>query len=130
MTTEELISIAKSEKQKAYAPFSNFRVAAILIAENGKVYTGVNIENSTYGATCCAERTAIFKAVSEGERKFKQIAIISDSDEFTYPCGICRQVMAEFASDDFQIFCSDKNGNYVRETLGSLLPNAFRLKPQ
>ena len=94
----DLFRRAEAARENAYAPFSGFRVGAALLTEDGKVYTGVNVENSSYGATICAERTAFVKAVSEGERKFAAIAV-SAGDEPSYPCGICRQFMYEFAPD-------------------------------
>ncbi len=126
MTDKELVMIASEIKKNAYSPYSNFRVGAALVSGNGKVYTGVNVENASYGATCCAERTAVFKAVSDGEREFKSIAIASDSDQLVYPCGICRQVLSEFADSDMKVICSKNNGEYKVYTLEELLPNAFK----
>lgn len=128
MKYEELVKIATEIKDKAYAPYSRFRVGAAAVTSNGNTYTGVNIENSSYGATNCAERTAIFKAVSDGERKIDIIAISSDSDEYIFPCGICRQVLAEFGHNDTKIICSKKNGEFIVFTLEELLPNAFTKK--
>jgi len=93
---EELISLAKKACSNAYAPYSKFNVGAALLTKNGKIFTGSNIENASYGATVCAERVAIFKAVSEGEREFESIAIYTNADKLSFPCGICRQVMIEF----------------------------------
>ena len=126
MEEKSLVRLASEIKEKAYAPYSGFRVGAAVETESGKIYTGVNIENASFGATNCAERTAIFKAVSEGERKIKKIAVTSDSDETVYPCGICRQVIAEFADKDTKIICSSKNGDYKVYTLDEILPNAFK----
>jgi cytidine deaminase len=123
---QELIELAIKSKEDAYAPYSNFRVGAALMTEERKIYTGINIENATYGATCCGERTAVFKAVSEGARKLKAIAIAGDSEDVCYPCGICRQVLAEFGDDELVVICTSKNGNYKEYKLGELLPNAFR----
>jgi len=125
MEYNQLVKIAGEVKEKAYARYSGFKVGAALIAESGKLYTGVNIENATYGATCCAERTAVFKAVSEGETGIDAIAIASDSSDVIYPCGICRQVLAEFGSSDMKVICSKSNGEYIVYTLEQLLPNAF-----
>jgi cytidine deaminase len=125
MTDRELLELAVKVKKNAYVPYSNFRVGAALVTENGSAYTGVNIENASYGATNCAERTAVFKAVSEGEKKIKAIAISSDSDEFIYPCGICRQVLSEFGDADMKVVCSKKNGEYVVHTLKELLPSSI-----
>ena len=125
MTEIELVQKAKEAMDKAYAPYSGFRVGAALVAGSGNVYTGVNIENISFGATNCAERTAVFKAVSEGETKLKIIAIASDSEDYIYPCGICRQVLAEFSDKSLKVLCSNKKGDIREYTLEELLPNAF-----
>lgn len=130
MNEKMLLKLATEVKERAYAPYSDFRVGAALVTDKGNLYTGVNIENSSYGATNCAERTAIFKAVSEGENKIRKIAIASDSEDFIYPCGICRQVITEFADQDIEIICGRKNGDYKVFTLDELLPYAFRKKPE
>ena len=126
MQDKELIILAQKSKEKAYAPYSEFRVGAAVKTENGQVYTGANIENVSFGATNCAERTAVFKAVFEGERKIDTVAIASDSEDFIFPCGICRQVLAEFGDDKMKILCSNRKGEYREYTLGELLPGAFR----
>ncbi len=125
MDSMELVKIADEAKSRAYAPYSGFKVGAALLTSNGKLFTGVNIENISFGATNCAERTAVFKAVSEGELKITAIAIASDSEDYIFPCGICRQVLAEFADKSMKIICSKKNGEYKEYTLDELLPNAF-----
>ena len=127
MDVEKLIETAKEAMEYAYAPYSHFRVGAALLCEDGTVYTGCNIENAAYGPTNCAERTAFFKAVSEGQREFTAIAVISDSDTFTAPCGVCRQVMSEFCGPDFQILMCNSKKEYQMISLRELLPFAFSL---
>ncbi len=127
MNDMELASCARKAMDTAYVPYSKFRVGAALLTASGKVYTGCNVEIASFGATNCAERTAIFKAVSEeGRINIDKIAIASDDEDYIYPCGICRQVMAEFADDDMELICTKKNGEYKKIRLGDLLPNAFR----
>ena len=127
MKEQDLIRVALEAREYAYAPYSKFRVGAALLCRDGKVYTGCNIENATYGATVCAERTAVFKAVSEGQREFALLAVVSDSGDYTRPCGICRQVLAEFCPDSFPILMCNTDGGYVKKILGELMPEAFRL---
>ena len=107
MTERELIALAFEAKKRSYSPYSHFQVGAALLCEDGSVYLGCNIENASYGATNCAERTAIFKAVSEGQRQFEAIAIIGGPENepggFCPPCGVCRQVMSEFCDQNFRI---------------------------
>lgn len=122
----QLIQLAFSIKEKAYVPFSCFHVGAAVETDDGEVFTGCNIENSSYGASNCAERTAIFKAVSTGVRKLRQIAVVSDSDDYCYPCGICRQVMAEFADSDFMIHVARLDGQYKTYSMEEILPHAFK----
>lgn len=126
MTDKELIELSEKAKKNAYAPYSHFYVGAALLCADGTVYTGCNIENSTYGATNCAERTAVFKAVSEGHREFTAIAITSSGGGLTFPCGICRQVLAEF-SPEIKIILKDKNGEISAFSIGELLPHSFSL---
>ena len=127
MDLSELIQKAQEATEKAYVPYSGFHVGAALLCKDGTIFTGCNIENSAYGPTNCAERTAIFKAVSEGYREFQVIAIISDSKELTSPCGVCRQVMAEFCEPDFEVIMLSCDGKYKVVTLEELLPYAFSL---
>ncbi len=122
---EDLIKAAMEAKEHAYVPYSNFRVGAALLTKEGKIYQGCNIENAGYTPTNCAERTAFFKAVYEGERNFEAIAVNGDADDYLYPCGVCRQVMAEFCTPDFKVFVSKKNGEYLEFTLAEILPGAF-----
>ena len=127
----ELIQLAIEAQQKSYSPYSHFQVGAALLSKTGQVYTGCNIENASYTPTCCAERTAFSKAVSEGERAFQAIAIVgslngSDDREYCTPCGVCRQVMAEFCDlEDFQIIVAKNEEDYKVYTLKELLPLAF-----
>ncbi len=122
---EDLIKAAMEAKEHAYVPYSKFRVGAALLTKEGKIYQGCNIENAGYTPTNCAERTAFFKAVYEGERNFEAIAVNGDADDYLYPCGVCRQVMAEFCTPDFKVFVSKKNGEYLEFTLAEILPGAF-----
>lgn len=127
MIDKQLVEAAKKALETAYVPYSKFRVGAAILTKSGKVYTGCNVEIASFGATNCAERTAIFKAVSEeGRVAIAKIAIASDEEDFIYPCGICRQVMAEFADDEMELICSKKNGEYKTIRFGDILPNAFR----
>lgn len=122
MTYEKLLEMAKEAQKNAYVPYSNFRVGAAVLTKSDKVYTGCNVEIASYGATNCAERTAIYKAVSEGEKEFKAIAIVGDH-ETTYPCGICRQVIVEFGKD-IDIIILDQ-GEMKVLTIDDLLPHSF-----
>lgn len=123
MDNKLLLQKATEAMDKAYVKYSNFKVGAALLTKSGKVYTGCNIENASYSATICAERVAFTKAISEGEKEFVAIAIVSSSGDYTYPCGICRQFMAEFGLSLKLIF---SNGRGIREhSLEELLPYAF-----
>jgi len=124
MDYRSLVSRAKTAKRFSHSPYSKFRVGAALLAEDGTIFTGCNIENSSYGLTVCAERTAIFKAVSEGTRHFTAIAIATDEDAFTPPCGACRQVMMDLAGD-IDVILTRKNGNMKKLKLAELLPHPF-----
>ncbi len=128
MSTDDLVNLAVVAMDNAYAPYSGFWVGAALLCDDGTVYTGCNVENASYGATCCAERVAFFQAVGEGHRDFTAIAICGgqggDITNLCPPCGICRQVMAEFCGPEFLIHLTD--GAQVHSyTLGELLPGAF-----
>lgn len=126
MDNAQLIKLAQEAAKKAYAPYSDFKVGAALLCKSGNVYTGCNVENSSYGASNCAERTAVFKAVSEGERDFVKIAIVSEKGGLTFPCGICRQVLSEFMTNGTIVLYSDEQG--IKEfALNELLPYAFKL---
>ncbi|MFQ6003851.1 MAG: cytidine deaminase [Candidatus Zixiibacteriota bacterium] len=124
MKDSELVEKAKKARLRAYAPYSKFKVGAALLTKKGKVYTGVNIENATFGLTVCAERVAILKAVTNGEKNFVKIAVVVDKDEPVTPCGACCQVLSEFCSD-LKIVCANLKGKTKRYNLRELLPEAF-----
>jgi len=122
--TDVLISAALNARQNAHTPFSKFKVGAAVEDDSGRVYTGCNIENATYGLTICAERVAIFKAVSEGARRFVRVAVVADTDKLTPPCGACRQILWEFCGD-VDIVLANLNGKTETLRLGTLFPRAF-----
>lgn len=124
MTDEQLVKQAQAMLDKAYAPYSGFRVGAALLCEDGRVYTGCNIENASYGGSICAERAAVAAAVSDGNRNFSKLAVISSGDKTCMPCGICRQVLFEF-SKDLTVLCADGAGHISRFSIKELLPAAF-----
>jgi len=123
MSIGELIGIAKDVMKNAYVPYSNFKVGAALLTKSGKIYTGVNIENSSFGLTNCAERTAMFKAISEGEREFETLVVVADTEEPVSPCGACRQVMSEFG--DFEVVLTNLKGDIIQTSVNQLLPYSF-----
>lgn len=123
---KELINAAIEASKKAYAPYSNFHVGAALLTKSGKIFQGCNVENASFGATNCAERTAIFSAVVNGETKFEKLVIYVDRKEFTPPCGICRQVISEF-SHDIEILLANNCGEVKRTNIRELLPLSFEL---
>ncbi|MBI4548705.1 MAG: cytidine deaminase [Ignavibacteriae bacterium] len=127
MKYHNLVKAARKAIKFSYSPYSRFRVGAAVLTASGKIYTGCNIENSSFSLTICAERTALFKAVSERHRKFRAIAIVSDNKEFTPPCGACRQVMLELAGD-IDVILSNANGNTKIVKLNTLLPIPFDAK--
>ncbi len=123
---KQLCELAIKAKENSYSPYSHFRVGAALLSGEGKIFTGCNIENAGFTATNCAERTAFFKAISEGITDFRAIAISGDADDYLYPCGVCRQVMAEFCNlDDFIIYLVKNIDDYKAFTLRELFPGAF-----
>lgn len=129
MDYRELIARAVEAKQSAYAPYSQFRVGAALLTAGGRIYTGCNVENVSFSATNCAERTAVYKAVSEGEREFTAIAVNGDRNDYLPPCGICRQVLAEFCDlHTFQVVLANNIEDYRIVTLDKLLPGAFTIQ--
>ncbi|HXN98245.1 MAG TPA: cytidine deaminase [Candidatus Acidoferrales bacterium] len=121
---EALVLAAKQARENAHAPFSDFRVGAAVRAKSGRIYTGCNVESASYGLTCCAERTAIFKAVSEGERGFEAIAVVTDTDVLTPPCGACRQIIWEFCGD-VPVILANLKGKVELESAAKLLPRPF-----
>lgn len=121
---EKLINAATAARERAYAPYSKFRVGAAILTKEARYYTGCNIENASYGLTCCAERVALFKAVSNGERDFEAIAVTAGTDDFCTPCGACRQALAEFGTN-IKVFMANKQGAYRIQTVAELLPGAF-----
>lgn len=128
MEYQNLISKALLARKNSYSPYSKFKVGAAVLTEDGKIYTGCNIENASYGATNCAERTAIYKAVSEGYKTIKAIAIVGVENDYTYPCGICRQVIAEFATEGTKIILGKNEKEYLVRTLDEILPGALDRK--
>lgn len=121
---ERLIKVAIKARENSYSPYSNFSVGSAVLVKDGKIYSGCNIENASYTPTICAERTAIFKAISEGNRNIEKIAIIGSSNN-TYPCGVCRQVLREFQSDDMEIIVANSVDDYKVFRLEELLPYSF-----
>lgn len=132
LTDKELIILAKEAAKNAYVPYSRYTVGAALLTKDGKVYMGCNIENAAYGPTNCAERTAFFKAVSEGERDFQAIAVVGgkelDFKDYFAPCGVCRQVMMEFCDKDFRVLIGKNGEEYLDLTLDEILPYGFSPK--
>ena len=125
MATTELIDLAVKTSENAYVPYSHFPIGAVLVTDEGKIYTGVNIENASFGLTNCGERTAIFKAVSEGERSFKELIIYGQTEKPVSPCGACRQVMAEFFEPDLPVTLVAKDKSTDVMTVKELLPYSF-----
>jgi len=133
MDNKELARKAIQAKALAYAPYSNFHVGAALLSSDGKVFTGCNIESAAFSPTCCAERTALVKAVSEGVKNFKAIAVTggakdADKTDYCYPCGVCRQMLYEFGGDDLQVIVAKTEDDYRTHLLSELLPFGFGAK--
>lgn len=126
ITDEQLTNQAKSMLNMAYVPYSKFPVGAALLTEEGEVFTGCNIENASYGLSNCAERTALFKAISEGKRDFSKIVITGNTEGPISPCGACRQVLAEFCDPDMPVILTNSSGDTSTTTIAELLPGAFR----
>ena len=125
VTDEELINEAEKAKEFACVPYSKFKVGAAILTKSGRIYTGCNIENSSFGATICAERTAAVKAISSGDREFVRIAVVSSSGDVTYPCGICRQFLSDFMSDGAEMVFHDKNGKIIALPFKDIYPYSF-----
>ena len=125
MATTELIDLALETSKKAYVPYSHFPIGAVLVAKNGQIFTGVNIENASFGLTNCGERTAIFKAISEGVTEFEELIVYGETQKPVSPCGACRQVMAEFFSQDLKVTLVAKDKSTVVMTVRELLPYSF-----
>ncbi|MBA4535867.1 cytidine deaminase [Bacillus aquiflavi] len=125
MDINQLIEEAKKARERAYVPYSKFKVGAALLAEDGTVFLGCNIENAAYSMCNCAERTALFKAYSEGVRNFKMLVVIADTDSPVSPCGACRQVISELCHRDMKVFLTNLKGDMQKLTVEQLLPGAF-----
>ena len=132
MDTAKLVTAALEARNNSYSPYSHYRVGAALLTKDGSIFTGCNIENSSYGLTCCAERVALFNAVSKGEREFEALAIAGGAEDeedelsgYAFPCGACRQVMSEFAGEDLRILVVRSTSDVKGYTLGQLLPESF-----
>jgi cytidine deaminase len=127
MSDEELVEQAKRARENAHAPYSQFKVGAAVLTKNGRVYTGANVENSSYGLTVCAERVALYCAISQGEREFVKLALVSNREDPATPCGACCQVLSEF-NPDIEIICANLEGTIKKVSLKRLLPSFFRIK--
>ncbi|MBT2756742.1 cytidine deaminase [Mesobacillus foraminis] len=128
MDMKTLIHQAIEARKKAHTPYSNFQVGAAVLTKNKQVFLGCNIENASYGLTNCAERTAIFKAVSEGEKQIEAIAVVGDTDGPISPCGACRQVLAEFCDEHTKVYLTNLKGDTIETTIQDLLPGYFSSK--
>jgi cytidine deaminase len=126
-SNEELVTAAKEARQNSYAPYSEFRVGAAIETDDGEIYTGCNVESASYGLTVCAERVAIWKAISEGKHKIKNIAVVCDTKELTPPCGVCRQIIWEFGGN-VPVTLANLNGGREMIEMKDLLPRAFDTK--
>ncbi len=127
MNENELLALAREAQQKAYAPYSGIQIGAVLVAADGRVFTGCNIENASYGATVCAERVALFKAVSEGVTAFRELAVAGSTAKPPFPCGLCRQALWEFAPE-LTVYAQGETGEVMAATLADLLPSAFSIE--
>ena len=126
-----MLAAARAAASNAYCPYSRFAVGAALLADDGRIFTGVNVENASYGLSICAERAAVLQAIAGGARRFRALAVVAGARIPATPCGACRQVLAEFCDDRMPVFCGARTGAKVRRTtLGALLPQGFRLKAE
>ena len=125
---EALLAAARKARDQAYAPYSEFRVGASVLSAGGRIYSGCNVENASFGLTCCAERNAVFAMVAAGEREIREVLVIGDTEEVLPPCGACRQVLAEFAPPTAVVHMCDRSGAGRAATVAELLPDVFRLK--
>ncbi len=128
MSPQELVKHAKLARTRAYVPYSGFKVGAAILAKSGNIYLGCNIENAAYSPTNCAERTAIFNAISQGEREFVALAIVADTAKGCAPCGVCRQVLMEFFDDEVEIYLANLQGDIAYRKISQLLPDSFSRK--
>jgi cytidine deaminase len=126
-TIEKLLAAAQEAKERAYAPYSHFHVGSALMTDTGKIYSGCNVENTSYGLTICAERNAVFRMINDGERRIAEILVIGDTEKFLPPCGACRQVIAEFAGNDTIVYLCNKHGQWKKNTIAELIPYTFFL---
>ena len=124
---QALLKAARQARKKAYAPYSNFRVGAAVLAGNGKIYNGCNVENASYGLTCCAERNAIFTMIAAGEKEIRELLVIGPGAKFIPPCGACRQVIAEFAAPEVVVHMCNSTGKCRQTTVNELVPFIFHL---
>jgi len=125
---KELLAAARKARKNAYAPYSQFHVGAAMLGAGGRIYSGCNVENASFGLTCCAERNAIFAMIAAGEREIREILVIGESEEFLPPCGACRQVIAEFATPPTVVHMCNRQGQSRDTTVAELVPFIFHLK--
>ncbi len=124
---EQLLAAAEKARDRAYAPYSNFPVGAAVLSKSGQIYAGCNVENSSYGLTICAERSAVFKMVGEGEREIAALLVIGNTEKFLPPCGACRQVIAEFSHKDTLVYMCNRRGEWEKARLSEILPYNFSI---
>jgi len=130
LSIEALLQAARTARRAAYAPFSGFAVGAAVLADDGRIFAGCNVENRSFGLTLCAERGAVAAAIAAGARSFRAIAVVTDAEPPAAPCGLCREALAEFCADDLPVHLEGRDGARLTVTLGELLPNRFALDPR